>query len=77
MLYFFATVSNYVSFIVAGSFVLAFVLQMFTGHGGGGGSDDDDDDFMVTNPSTGLPMAGSGTGGVDVGGTPYGGMHDD
>jgi len=25
-----------------------------------------------TNPSTGLPMTGSGTGGVDAGGNPYG-----
>lgn len=36
----------------------------------------DDDEVMTSitfiNPATGLPMAGSGTYGVDVGGSPFG-----
>jgi hypothetical protein len=31
-----------------------------------------DDHFTHINPATGLPMAGDGFGGVDVGGSPFG-----
>lgn len=33
---------------------------------------DDSDGFPAINPATGLPMAGPGTGGIDIGGNVYG-----
>lgn len=44
----------------------------WSGEYDGGFCSSSDDHHTQINPATGLPMTGSGTGGVDVGGNPFG-----